>query len=72
MPQVTSRSSKVTSRKSSYFPSKDSPLEPEAELPAQVVAGVELVVQLSTAARPASSPNDAFRLAPAVLDIGCW
>ncbi|MCI61120.1 hypothetical protein A2U01_0082376, partial [Trifolium medium] len=47
-------------------------LEPEAELPAQVVAGVELVVvvQLSVAARPASSPCDAFRPAPAVLDIG--
>ncbi|MCI75565.1 hypothetical protein A2U01_0096834, partial [Trifolium medium] len=45
---------------------------PEAELPARVVAGVELVVvaQLSAAARPASSPYDAFRPAPVVLDIG--
>ncbi|MCI64856.1 hypothetical protein A2U01_0086114, partial [Trifolium medium] len=50
---------------------QDSPLEPEAELPVQVVAGVELVVvELSTAARRASSPYDAFRFAPAVLDIG--
>ncbi|MCI52925.1 hypothetical protein A2U01_0074171, partial [Trifolium medium] len=41
---------------------QDFPLEPEAELPVQIVAGVELVVvQLSTAARPASSPYDAFR-----------
>ncbi|MCI72218.1 hypothetical protein A2U01_0093481, partial [Trifolium medium] len=48
----------------------DSPLEPEAELPDQVMDGVELVVvQLSATARPASSPYDAFRPAPAVLGI---
>ncbi|MCI37462.1 hypothetical protein A2U01_0058686, partial [Trifolium medium] len=42
-----------------------------AELPDQVVAGVELVVvELSAAARPAPSPYDAFRPASAVLDIG--
>ncbi|MCI76640.1 hypothetical protein A2U01_0097910, partial [Trifolium medium] len=36
---------------------QDFPLEPEAELPIQVVTGVELVVvELSAAARPASSP----------------
>ncbi|MCI87593.1 hypothetical protein A2U01_0108877, partial [Trifolium medium] len=45
--------------------------EPEAGLPAQVVAEVELVVaQLSVVARPASFPYDAFRPAPTVLDIG--
>ncbi|MCI94062.1 hypothetical protein A2U01_0115360, partial [Trifolium medium] len=48
-----------------------SPSEPEAELPVQVEAEVELVVvQLSAIARPASSLYDAFRPAPAVLDIG--
>ncbi|MCI53519.1 hypothetical protein A2U01_0074766, partial [Trifolium medium] len=36
-----------------------------AELPVQVVAGVGL----SAAARPASSPYEAFWSAPAVLDI---
>ncbi|MCI60230.1 hypothetical protein A2U01_0081485, partial [Trifolium medium] len=50
---------------------QDSPSKPEAELPVQVVAEVELVVvELSAAARPASSPYDAFRLVPAVLDTG--
>ncbi|MCI52742.1 hypothetical protein A2U01_0073988, partial [Trifolium medium] len=49
----------------------DSLSEPVAELPDQVVAGVErVVVQLSAAARPASSPYDTFWLTPAVLDIG--
>ncbi|MCI35468.1 hypothetical protein A2U01_0056689, partial [Trifolium medium] len=45
-------------------------LGPEAELPARVVAEVELVVvvQPSAAARHASSPYDAFRPAPVVLD----
>ncbi|MCI24553.1 hypothetical protein A2U01_0045737, partial [Trifolium medium] len=46
-------------------------LEPEAELPARVVAGAALVVviQLSATARPASSPYGSFRPAPVVLDI---
>ncbi|MCI77604.1 hypothetical protein A2U01_0098874, partial [Trifolium medium] len=44
------------------------PLEPEAELPVQAEAEVELVVvQFSAAARHASSPYDAFRPAPVVL-----
>ncbi|MCI95457.1 hypothetical protein A2U01_0116755, partial [Trifolium medium] len=45
-----------------------SPLEPVAELPDYVVAGVELVVQLFAAATPTSFPYDAFRLVPVVLD----
>ncbi|MCI65223.1 hypothetical protein A2U01_0086481, partial [Trifolium medium] len=50
---------------------QDFPLEPEAELPVRVVAGVELlVVELSAPVRPATSPYDVFRPAPAVLDIG--
>ncbi|MCI62624.1 hypothetical protein A2U01_0083881, partial [Trifolium medium] len=40
-------------------------LEPEAELPVQVVTGVEL----SAVARLASFPYDASQLAPAILDI---
>ncbi|MCI78558.1 hypothetical protein A2U01_0099828, partial [Trifolium medium] len=40
-------------------------LELEAKLPVQVVAGVGL----SVVASQASSPYDAFQLAPAVLDI---
>ncbi|MCI88693.1 hypothetical protein A2U01_0109980, partial [Trifolium medium] len=50
---------------------QDSPLEPEAELPVQAVAGVVLVVvELSAPARPASSTYDVSRPAPAVPDIG--
>ncbi|MCI42985.1 hypothetical protein A2U01_0064222, partial [Trifolium medium] len=46
-------------------------LEPEAELPVQAEAEVELVVvQLSDVARLASSPYDSFRPTPAVPDIG--
>ncbi|MCI51313.1 hypothetical protein A2U01_0072557, partial [Trifolium medium] len=41
-------------------------LEPEAELPVQVVAGVELFA----VARHASFPYDASQLAPVDLDIG--
>ncbi|MCI76723.1 hypothetical protein A2U01_0097993, partial [Trifolium medium] len=50
---------------------QDSPLEPVAELPDQVVAEVELVlVELSAVARPASSPYDAFWTALVILGIG--
>ncbi|MCI97144.1 hypothetical protein A2U01_0118444, partial [Trifolium medium] len=44
---------------------QDFPLESEAELPVQVVAGVEL----SVVVRHASFLYDASQLAPAVLDI---
>ncbi|MCI50250.1 hypothetical protein A2U01_0071494, partial [Trifolium medium] len=44
---------------------QDFPLEPEAELPVQVVAGVEL----SAVVTHASFPYDASQLAPAILDI---
>ncbi|MCI40227.1 hypothetical protein A2U01_0061459, partial [Trifolium medium] len=44
---------------------QDFPLDPEAELPVQVVDGVEL----SAVVRHASFPYDTSQLAPAVLDI---
>ncbi|MCI66810.1 hypothetical protein A2U01_0088068, partial [Trifolium medium] len=44
-----------------------SPLEPEAELPVQVVAGVELFV----VAGCASFPYDSFQPAPTIPDIAC-
>ncbi|MCI39946.1 hypothetical protein A2U01_0061178, partial [Trifolium medium] len=51
---------------------QDSPSEPMAELPDWVVAEAALVVvvQPSAAARPASSPYDSSRPAPAVPDTG--